>query len=42
MVLSLVLAGVLREGGHKTWVAWAITGVVVVVGLAVRYSRSRR
>jgi hypothetical protein len=38
-VLVVVLGGVLREGGHKTWVAWAIVGVAVIVGIAMRIYR---
>ena len=37
-----IMGGVLREGGHKTWIAWAIVGVGVVVGIALRIYRSRR
>jgi hypothetical protein len=37
-----VMAGVLREGGHKTWVAWLTVVVGVILGFGVRVYRSRR
>ncbi len=40
-MFMVVIGGVLRSGGHKTWVAWAITGVVVVVAILARLSRRR-
>jgi hypothetical protein len=37
-----VLGGVLRSnGGHKTWVAWAIAGVLLVTGILFRLYRRR-
>jgi membrane protein DedA with SNARE-associated domain len=43
MAMTLVMGGLLRShGGHKTWVAWAFTGVVCVVGLSIRFYRRRR
>jgi membrane protein DedA with SNARE-associated domain len=38
----VVMGGVLREHGHKSWVAWAIVGVAVVVGMLGRFYRGRR
>jgi membrane protein DedA with SNARE-associated domain len=44
IVLPMLVAmgGVLREHGHKTWIAWAIVGVAVVVGMLGRFYRGRR
>ena len=36
-----VMGGILRSGGHKTWVAWVIAGVVLVTGILVRLYRRR-
>jgi hypothetical protein len=37
-----ILGGVLRSSnGHKTWVAWAIAGVMLVTGILVRLYRRR-
>jgi hypothetical protein len=37
-----ITGGILRSnGGHKTWVAWAIAGVFLVAGILVRLYRRR-
>lgn len=42
MPMLTVMGGVLREHGHKTWIAWAIVGVAVVIGMLGRFYRRRR
>lgn len=39
--VMLVMGGTLRSGGHKTWVAWTITGVLLVVAIFIRLRRRR-
>ncbi|HEY4452336.1 MAG TPA: hypothetical protein VGN13_12175 [Solirubrobacteraceae bacterium] len=40
-MLLLILAGLLREHGHKTTLNWIITGVVVLLGIGYRLYRRR-
>jgi hypothetical protein len=40
--MMLVTGGLLRShNGHKTWVAWAIAGVIAVAGITIRLYRRR-
>jgi hypothetical protein len=42
-IMLEVLGGILRPHGHKSWVAWTISGlfIVVVVAIGVYHRRSR-
>jgi hypothetical protein len=37
-----IMGGLLRsDGGHKTWVAWALAGVALITGILIRLYRRR-
>jgi hypothetical protein len=41
-VVLEIMGGLLRShGGHKTWVAWALSGVALVTGILIRLYRRR-
>jgi hypothetical protein len=42
LLLQPVVAGVLREHGHKTPLAWILSGILMLILLAVRFWRLRR
>jgi hypothetical protein len=42
LALTMIMGGLLRSNhGHKTWVAWALAGVLLVTGVLVRLYRRR-
>ena len=42
IAIMLVMGGLLRShGGHKTWVAWALAGVIGIAGITIRLYRRR-
>jgi hypothetical protein len=41
LLLTVAMAGVLREHGHKSWVAWALTAVICIAGFTFRFYHRR-